>query len=364
MSDERTFEYETAVRKQVPLLVGLVGPSNSGKTFSALRLATGMARVTPGDIALIDTENGRATHYAKDFTFKHVPFAPPFSPVDYLKAIQHCFDKGATTIIVDSGSHCWEGEGGVLEWHDAETERIRQAWNVTAEKAQFPAWAKPKQAYQKLVNKMLQMKVNLIWCFRAKHKSKPVKGQGIQDLGFMSIAGSEMMWEFPLQLLLPPGSAGVPQLLPELVGEKMMVKVPGYFQHLFADPETLSEDIGQQIAEWAKGDVEAPSDEEAAAAISQVMGAASRDELRAVMAGLAAKPWAPTQRGDIREAKSKRWEQLAGNGSDEPEKPDAGPCLKPVGDGECNFDTGHEGDCAVSPPSADTNNEPEQQRLG
>ena len=47
---ERKFEDKEAVREAVPLLVGLFGASSSGKTYSALRLASGMREVTGGDI--------------------------------------------------------------------------------------------------------------------------------------------------------------------------------------------------------------------------------------------------------------------------------------------------------------------------
>ncbi len=53
----RRFVIEPAVRRPVPLLLGLAGPSGSGKTYSALRLATGIAKVAGGDVVVIDTEN-------------------------------------------------------------------------------------------------------------------------------------------------------------------------------------------------------------------------------------------------------------------------------------------------------------------
>src|SRR6266849_4599710 len=76
----RKFEDRPAVREATPLLIGLVGPSNSGKTFSALRLATGIQRVSGGDIWGIDTESRRMLHYADKFKFRHVPFGAPFGP--------------------------------------------------------------------------------------------------------------------------------------------------------------------------------------------------------------------------------------------------------------------------------------------
>jgi pantothenate kinase-related protein Tda10 len=36
----RSFQANDAKRERVPLLLGLIGPSGGGKTYSALRLAT------------------------------------------------------------------------------------------------------------------------------------------------------------------------------------------------------------------------------------------------------------------------------------------------------------------------------------
>jgi len=116
----RTFETKPAVRSQVPLLIGLVSPSGAGKTYSALRLATGIQRVVGGEIFVVDTESRRALHYAEQFKFKHVQFNAPFGPLDYLAAIEHCVREGAKTIVVDSLSHEHEGPGGVLEMHEQE----------------------------------------------------------------------------------------------------------------------------------------------------------------------------------------------------------------------------------------------------
>src|SRR5262245_58925915 len=109
---------------RTPLLVGLVGPSGTGKTCSALRLATGIQAVAGGDIFMLDSEARRGLHYADQFKFRHVPFAPPFGPLDYLAGLEYCVSRGAGTVIVDSTSHEHEGPGGVLEMHEAELDRI------------------------------------------------------------------------------------------------------------------------------------------------------------------------------------------------------------------------------------------------
>jgi RecA/RadA recombinase len=94
---DRKFAVSDAKRERVPLLIGLTGPSGGGKTFSALRLATGIQTVTGGDIYFIDTESRRALHYADKFKFKHVPFEAPFGSLDYLAALQFCVKSGAAS---------------------------------------------------------------------------------------------------------------------------------------------------------------------------------------------------------------------------------------------------------------------------
>jgi RecA/RadA recombinase len=108
----RRFDIRPAVRQKVPLLLGLAGPSGSGKTYSALRLAAGIARVAGGDVVVIDTENRRAQHYADQFTFQHIDFAPPYGPLDYLAALQTAERTRPACIVIDSLSHEHDGEGG------------------------------------------------------------------------------------------------------------------------------------------------------------------------------------------------------------------------------------------------------------
>lgn len=254
----RQFEARPAVREAVGLLIGLVGPSSSGKTFSALRFATGIQRVVGGEIDVIDTENGRAKYYADRFRFNHVPFRSPFSPLDYLDAVRYCARRGAKTIVIDSTSHEHEGSGGVLEWHEAEVQRLSGGDPSKAERIKMLAWAKPKAARRKFINEILQLNVNLILTFRAKEKMKIVKGKDPVELGWMPIAGEEFIYEMVLQLLLKPNSNGVPTWQSEFEGERAIIKLPEQFKDFFAikqgEPaKTISEDLGQKLAEWAAG---------------------------------------------------------------------------------------------------------------
>ncbi len=249
----RTFEDKPATRERVPLLLGLVGPSGSGKTYSALRLATGIQKAVGGDIYFVDTEARRALHYADRFRFRHVAFGMPFGPLDYLAAIEHCVKKGAKTVIVDSMSHEHEGPGGVLEMHEAECERLMKQWKTSREKVQMTAWAKPKQDRRRLINTVLQMPCNFIFCFRAKEKLKIIPGKQPENQGWMPIAGDEFVFEMTMNALLYPGSNGVPVWRTDEPGERKMTKLPEQFRALFSNSESLSEDLGEKMATWALG---------------------------------------------------------------------------------------------------------------
>lgn len=252
-SNARSFSDSPAVRSQVPLFVGLVGPSSSGKTFSALRLATGMQRSTGGEIFVIDTEASRSLHYADRFKFRHVPFAAPFDPLSYLAAVQHCAAKGAKVIVIDSASHMHEGPGGTLEAHEEECQRLAKLWNTSTDKAKMSAWQKPKSELRRFLNEILQMRVNIIFCYRAKEKVKVEASGKPKPLGFMPIAGEEMIYESTVNCLLYPNSGGAPSWHPDEIGEKAIIKLPEQFRDLFSKSRPLDEDTGEALAKWAGG---------------------------------------------------------------------------------------------------------------
>ena len=244
----RTFEDALAVRAHVPLLNGLFGPSGSGKTFSALRLATGIQAISGGDIFVIDTEARRSLHYAEKFKFRHVAFGAPFGPLDYLAAIEHCIKHGAKTIVVDSMSHEHEGPGGVLEMHAAELARMGGQQSKS-----MLAWQKPKSERRRMINTILQLECNFIFCFRAKEKLKIIPGKEPEPRGYMALAGEEFVYEQTVVHLLLPGADGVPTIESGYSGEREMIKTPLQFQRLLVPSHQLSEDIGEAMARWAAG---------------------------------------------------------------------------------------------------------------
>lgn len=260
----RQFTAALAVREQVPLLIGLMGPSGGGKTFSALRLGTGIQEITGGDICVIDTEARRALHYADQFKFRHIQFDAPFGSLDYLAALQFAAKQsGGGVVIVDSMSHEHEGPGGLIDLQDQEMRRLAgdDYGTYKAERFNMLAWQKPKSARRRLINGLLQLNANFIFCFRAKESAKPMKveGQGgrtrteIVPQGFVPIAGDEFVFEMTMNALLLPGAGGVPTWRSDIMGEKKMIKLPEQFRRLMDEPRQLDERMGRDLATWARG---------------------------------------------------------------------------------------------------------------
>ena len=269
---ERTFEDKPAVRSRVPLLIGLMGPSGGGKTYSALRLATGIAKVAGGEIFLVDTESKRGLHYAAEFRYRHVDFGAPFSPWDYLSVLQHCAKRGAGTVIVDSMSHEHEGPGGVLEMHQAELERLSGGNADKAEKVKMLAWSIPKQARRRLLNSVLQLDLNVIFCFRAKEKLRIERGKDPAPMGWMPIAGEEFLFEMMVNFLLPPAAGGVPQWRGLTPDQETFLKVPPrQFMDLLREPRALDESIGEAMAAWAAGPTGKAKKDDVKALIGQLV---------------------------------------------------------------------------------------------
>lgn len=137
------------------------GKSGSGKTYSALLFARGY--VGGGKICVIDTENRRSETYAGDDKigeFDIIELTAPFTPDRYLEAYRVACDYVGKDgfVIIDSGSHEWEGEGGTLEFADTIDNKSAGKWNM------------PKQRRKKFVQAIANPLVPTIICFRVKDK--------------------------------------------------------------------------------------------------------------------------------------------------------------------------------------------------
>jgi ABC-type oligopeptide transport system ATPase subunit len=250
----RSFELKTAKREDITLSFGIFGASGSGKTYSALSLATGIVSVTGGDIVVIDTENGRAAHYADKFNFQVFDFQPPFNSETYLDALK-AFDKKGRVIIVDSMSHEHSGEGGVLDRH-------AEFMNERDNKPQYAqiGWAQVKKGRKALIAQLPRMKSHLILCFRAKQgirqerndkgKIEPV------NVGWVEEGADAILYEMTGSALLTPSSNGVPNWSPEGKASRELIKKPLSFRGIIDTSEAFSEEMGRKLALSAKGKAE------------------------------------------------------------------------------------------------------------
>jgi hypothetical protein len=134
-------------------------------------------------------------------------------------------------------SHEHEGPGGMVDLHDQIALRMSGGDAAKRERVKMLAWSEPKQKRRALINGILQLNANFIFCFRAKNTSKPVKGKNgkteVEALGFMPIAGEEFVFEQTLNALLLPGAQAASRHgQSEPVGERTMIKLPEQFHFL------------------------------------------------------------------------------------------------------------------------------------
>ena len=152
--------FRKAQRKQAKLKIGISAASGAGKTYSALLMAYGMC----GDwskIAVIDTENNSAELYSNLGDYSVCPISPPFTPKKYIEAIKEAVEAGFEVLIIDSLSHAWSGEGGLLDMKDKATKASNSGNS-------FTAWRDVTPEHNRLVDTILQSDIDVIVTLRAK----------------------------------------------------------------------------------------------------------------------------------------------------------------------------------------------------
>lgn len=149
--------FQKATKTQSKLRLALYGVSGSGKTFSALAIATGLG----GRIAVIDTERGSASKYADRFDFDTLDMQPPFSPSAYVNAIKAAEAAGYDILIIDSLTHAWSGTGGALEMVDNAAKRSQS--NNT-----YFAWRDITPQHNALIDAITSSRCHIIATMRSK----------------------------------------------------------------------------------------------------------------------------------------------------------------------------------------------------
>jgi hypothetical protein len=180
-----------AERKKAKLRLGIAAPSGAGKTYGALLLSKGLG----GRIGLIDTENGSGDLYADLCDYDIISVSPPFEVAKYIEAIKEFEAAGYDTIIIDSLTHAWSGQGGLLEKQGRLADRGENG---------FSAWRKITPEHNRLVDTMLNSRAHVIATMRAKQEyvleSNEKGKQTPRKVGLAPVQRDGMEYEFTVML--------------------------------------------------------------------------------------------------------------------------------------------------------------------
>ena len=185
-----------AERSGSRVVIGISGQSGSGKTYSALKLARGMVN-SPEEIGFLDTENGRGRLYSNilDGKFLHADMYAPFSPARYRQAIEEFQAAGVKVLVIDSGSHEWEGEGSCTE--------IAEKPLLNGKK--MADWKRAKAEHKKFMNAMLQSNMHIIVCLRARQKTDFANPKEPVSLGLQPVCEKDFMFEMTVSMMMHDG---------------------------------------------------------------------------------------------------------------------------------------------------------------
>lgn len=176
-----------AERVKSKLRLAISGPSGSGKTMGSLKLAKGIG----GRVCLIDTERGSGDLYADLYDYDIISLEPPFKPDVLIESIRAAEDAGYDVIIIDSLSHFWADEGGLLDQVDK---------MQSAGKNRFTLWADITPQHRRLVNAMLNSSKHIVATMRAKQEyamETDDKGRAsVKKLGLAPVQREGMEYEF------------------------------------------------------------------------------------------------------------------------------------------------------------------------
>lgn len=189
-----------AERAGARLVIGLGGISGSGKTYSALQVAWGLANGDASKVGLLDTENRRGSLYANTLVdakgeihqFLIGDLYAPFSPARYRDAILEFQAAGVEVLVIDSVSHEWEGIGGCEDIAHAGDPKV-------------PRWNKAKAEHKSFMNALLASDMHVIVCMRAREKVKMVKVNGataFEPIGVMPIQEKSFTFELTASMMM------------------------------------------------------------------------------------------------------------------------------------------------------------------
>lgn len=185
-------QFAPAKRSEAKARVALLGPTGSGKTHTALEWATVLA--DGGTVAVIDTENASASLYADEFEFVTAPWWPPYDAAKLAAAIKDAASQ-FDVLVLDSLTHFWAGEGGVLDVVDREAQKNRG--NT------YTAWKKGTPIWRGLLDSLIFAPCHIVVTMRSKMEHVLIDGKDSKDgrskvekVGMAPQARNDVEYEF------------------------------------------------------------------------------------------------------------------------------------------------------------------------
>jgi hypothetical protein len=231
-----------AKRDGARVVIGLAGVSGSGKTYSALQLAYGLAGYDAKKVGLLDTENKRGSLYS-DILEKAAPrptqerfmignLVGPFSPARYKEALLEFQATGVDVLVIDSVSHEWEGVGGCDEIANDGDPKV-------------PRWNKAKREHRGFMNALLQCDMHIIACLRAREKVKMESRGGkveVVPIGIQPVCEKNFLFELTASILMHDEGKRYDR-----------IKVPAQLHDCLPGDGYITSVTGARIREWVHG---------------------------------------------------------------------------------------------------------------
>lgn len=221
-----------AQREGARLVIGLAGQSGSGKTYTAIKLAYGLAGGDGTKVGFLDSENRRGSLYADivKSPFLIGDLIAPFSPARYTEAIREFQAAGVEVLVIDSISHEWEGTGGCEEIANSAPNKVI-------------GWATAKTQHKRMMNVLLQSDMHIIVCIRAKEKIDFSDSKNPKPMGVQPICEKNFMFEMTASLMME--DRGRTQKITKVPSDLLPIlgRMEGY----------ITEDDGAALAAWVNG---------------------------------------------------------------------------------------------------------------
>lgn len=227
--------FKKATKAQAKLRAAIFGPSGAGKTYTSLRVATGLADATGGALAVIDTERGSASKYADRFAFDVMELQDQ-SIDGYVAAIKEA--EGYGVLVIDSLSHGWQ----------ALIEEVEKLAKAKYRGNTWSAWSEGTPQQRKLVKAILDFPGHVLATMRSKTEWTTVddgRGKKVpQRIGLAPEQGKGVEYEF--DLLVEISTDHIANVIKDRTGK--------YQDKLIDKP---GEGFGRELAAWL-ADAEPP----------------------------------------------------------------------------------------------------------